>query len=364
MYLKWPDSTQPHYRGIPSPISPSSPSSSSPQHQPSVIERRNNSSSGLNSAQTATIIVFSLILGLAAVITLLWCACCRPSSSPPQQPTRTKRKVKVVKLLLPGPPGPPGPQGPEGPEGPMGLTGAPGPMGPPAFIPVPAPAARMLPSRMGPPAMTGSITHPMLGMVGPGPFNAAVHHDPATIRPVLNMPPSLAGGMEWMGMGMGTGAGAGAGAGGSLAGFNAVLGSNSRGRDGDRDDARSGIMGDYYMGFEGVSVVNMGGQGVPSVDRDSTGMSTMAAPPPPVVYYADHRFPGEIRELGDHDVVSPLPRQAVMDLSLGIGEAGPSRWRDYGKRKAKAPYQESIDGSELDAHLGSGRERGYKPQEK
>ncbi|KAK4223571.1 hypothetical protein QBC38DRAFT_459215 [Podospora fimiseda] len=102
----------------------------------SIHPRDESKSNGLTSAQTAAIIVFSLLIGLAAICTIIWCACCRGQS---RSTNKEKRKVKLVRHRAarsespqsesdgPLPPSAPAPP-------PMGFSGGPGPVGPPPIV--------------------------------------------------------------------------------------------------------------------------------------------------------------------------------------------------------------------------------------
>ncbi|KAK3986078.1 hypothetical protein QBC44DRAFT_384353 [Cladorrhinum sp. PSN332] len=227
------------------------------------LQRRDSSESskGLTSAQTAAIIVFSLLIGLGAICTTIWCRCCRGRSP---KPSKGKRKGKVVRMRATRSESPPPSDSRLDRPPPMGFSGAPGPAGPPPIV-----------------------------VVGEGP-----RWSPGTFVPGLDprrsgvSVPVVVPGRE----GIHTQSG--------------MMGFEGRGSL-ERMESRS----------RGSSMSQPPLQ--PSLSRGGgpAGEGGVRRPPP-VVYYADHRLQvqGPPR---DHGVESPLPRQGTLDLGLGGGSGRP-----------------------------------------
>ncbi|KAK4175488.1 hypothetical protein QBC36DRAFT_388181 [Triangularia setosa] len=100
----------------------------------------------INSAQTAALIVFGVLLGLIITGIIIWCSCCRGPGW--RRRSSSRSKVKIIRMSRPR-----GEKGERGSPGPMGMQGVPGLPGPPTFLPLPAPAAPVPVRPLGPRGM-------------------------------------------------------------------------------------------------------------------------------------------------------------------------------------------------------------------
>ncbi|KAK4672139.1 Regulator of cell death-1 (rcd-1)-like protein [Podospora pseudopauciseta] len=111
--------------------------------------RRSGTGSDLqpfNSAQTAALIVFGVLIGLITTGIIIWCCCCRGPGW--QRRTSSRSRVKIIRMS-----GPRGEKGEKGSPGPMGMQGLPGLPAPTVFLPLPASAAPVPIRPLGPRGM-------------------------------------------------------------------------------------------------------------------------------------------------------------------------------------------------------------------
>ncbi|KAK4161151.1 hypothetical protein QBC43DRAFT_358195 [Cladorrhinum sp. PSN259] len=301
------------------------------------IQPRDENDNGLSSAQTATIIVFSVLIGLGAIITTCWCCCCRGSPKPVKE---KPRKVKLIRRVNRGGPSTaptstsasrtasPSPGTSPGFPPPGFMSHLP-PMSRPAMlhypphpphphpgvpVPLPVPVMRMAPAAPVP-VRYGDLPE-YHGMVNNNNYNNYNNNNnngivPPPVPPAPEPPMWNPG--NWN----------------PAAGNEGIDPRSSRysvpvvvpGREGIHTQYGPGMTGYEGRGsYERRQSRSRGSSTTRSLPptRGGDGGDIMGngalRRPPPVVYYADHRFPPA--QAGLYEDPTPSPRSGILDLGL------------------------------------------------